>query len=87
MRLDKFLKLSHLVKRRTVAQEMLEVGAIKLNGRVVKPSKEVKEDDVVEIGYAKKILTIKVITADEFLLKRKTEAYEVMSEKLVEVNI
>lgn len=85
IRLDKFLKLSRLVKRRTIAQEMLEVGAVKLNGKTVKPSKEVKENDIVEIGYARKILTIRVLTADEMQLKRKTEAYEVVSEKSVEV--
>lgn len=85
IRLDKFLKLSRLVKRRTVAQEMIEVGAIKLNGRAVKPSKEIKEEDTLEIGYAKKILTVRVLTADEVLLKRKTEAYEVISERQVEV--
>ncbi len=83
IRLDKFLKLSRLVKRRTVAQEMLNVGAVKLNGKVVKPSKEVKEDDLIEIGYARKILTVRVITADETLLKRKAEAYEVVSESSV----
>ena len=84
IRLDKFLKLSRLVKRRTVAQEMLEVGAVKLNGKTVKPSKEVREGDTVEIGYARKILTLRVLAADELLLKRKAEAYEVISEKSVE---
>ena len=84
IRLDKFLKLTRLVKRRTVAQEMLEVGAVKLNGKTVKPSKEVNEGDKIEIGYVKKILTVRVLTADEVLLKRKAEAYEVISERPVE---
>ncbi len=83
IRLDKFLKLSRLVKRRTVAQEMLNVGAVKLNGKAVKPSKEVKENDLIEVGYARKILTVRVVTADETLLKRKAEAYEVISESPV----
>lgn len=83
IRVDKFLKLSRLIKRRTIAQEMLEVGAVKLNGRKVKPSKDVQDGDTLEIDYAKKILTVKVITSDEALLKRKVEAYEVLSETSV----
>ena len=83
IRLDKFLKLSRLVKRRTIAQEMIEVGAVRLNGKKVKPSRDVQEGDEIEVSYAKKILTVKVLTADETLLKRRAEAYEVMAERAV----
>ena len=83
IRLDKFLKLSRLVKRRTIAQEMIDVGAVRLNGKKVKPSRDVQEGDELEVSYARKILTVKVVTADETLLKRRADAYEVLSETAV----
>ncbi len=81
MRIDKFLKLSRLVKRRTIAQEMAEVGAVRINQRVCKPSSEVKTGDIIEIAYPRRILTVKVDNADEAQLKRKAEAYTAVSEK------
>lgn len=81
MRLDKYLKLARLLKRRTVAQEMAEVGAVRVNGRQAKPSAKVSDGDVLDIAYPKRILTIKVITADEVLLKRKAVPYEVVQER------
>ncbi|MDY2984108.1 MAG: RNA-binding S4 domain-containing protein [Synergistes jonesii] len=81
MRLDKFLKLSRLVKRRTVAQEMAEIGAVRINGRVCKPSAEVKECDNLDIAYPRRILTVRVLTVDEAALKRNAEAYELVNEE------
>ena len=75
LRLDKYLKLSRLIKRRTVAQEMAEIGAVRVNKRQCKPAAEVREDDVVEIAYPRRILTVKVLTADETALKRNATAY------------
>ena len=75
MRLDKFLKLSRLVKRRTVAQEMAEIGAVRLNGRQCKPSAEVRGGDTVEVAYPRRVLSVKV--------KRGTSAYSVIEEKQV----
>ena len=51
MRLDKFLKVSRIIKRRTVANEAADGGRISVNGRVVKPSYEVKVGDIVEIKF------------------------------------
>ena len=51
MRLDKFLKVSRLIKRRTVAKEMVDAGRIRVNGKPAKPGLEVKVGDVLEIGY------------------------------------
>ena len=51
MRLDKFLKVTQIIKRRTVANEAADNGRIKANGRVVKPSYEVKVGDVIEIQF------------------------------------
>jgi ribosomal 50S subunit-recycling heat shock protein len=82
MRLDKFLKVSRLVKRRTAAQEMIEVGAVRVGGRPCKPSSEVVEGCVVEVAYTARVLTVKVLCADEQLLKRpQTTAYELMEER------
>ena len=81
MRLDKYLKLSRLIKRRTVAQEMAEIGAVRVNKRQCKPAAEVREGDVVEIAYPRRVLTVKVLTADETALKRNAPAYTVMMKK------
>lgn len=55
MRLDKFLKVSRVIKRRTVANEAADNGRISINGKVVKPSYEVKVGDIVEIRFGDKI--------------------------------
>jgi ribosomal 50S subunit-recycling heat shock protein len=87
MRIDKFLKMTHLVKRRTVAQEMIDVGAVRIDGRTCKPSAEVAEGRVVEIAYMARVLKAKVLCVDEALLKRpQTVAYEVMEERQVPAN-
>jgi len=85
--LDKFLKAARLVKRRTVAQEMINIGAVRLDGRTCKSSAEVLEGRVVEIAYMARVLKIKVLCADEQLLKRpQTTAYEVVEERQVPTN-
>lgn len=81
MRIDKFLKLSRLLKRRTVAQEMADIGAVRINQRQCKPSSEVKAGDVLEIAYPRRILTVKVLTADEKELKHNVPSYEVTEER------
>ena len=60
MRLDKFLKVSRVIKRRTVANEAADSGRVSVNGKVVKPSYEVKVGDVVEIKYGEKIIVLKM---------------------------
>lgn len=75
MRLDKFLKVTRIIKRRTVANEAATGGRISINGRVVKPSYEVKIGDVVEIKFGDKISKFEIIkiptaqnnNADEFI--------------------
>lgn len=81
MRVDKFLKLSRLVKRRTVAQEMAEVGAVRVNRKKVKSSADVFTGDLVEIAYPRRILTVRVVNSDETALKRGASAYEFVEEK------
>lgn len=50
MRLDKYLKVSRLIKRREAAKEFIEKGFVRLNGKIAKPSTEVKIDDVIDIS-------------------------------------
>lgn len=61
MRLDKFLKVSRLIKRRTVANEVSEQGRIYVNGNVAKPSKQLKEGDTIKIAQANKDIIVQVL--------------------------
>lgn len=60
MRLDKFLKVSRVIKRRTVANEACDSGRVVINGKIAKASTEVKIGDVIEIKYGEKIIKFKV---------------------------
>ena len=84
MRLDKFLKLARLVKRRSAAQEMIELGAVRIDGRTCKPAAEVREGSVVEVAYMNRVLKVRVLCADEALLKRPhTVSWEQIEERPV----
>ena len=61
MRLDKFLKVSRLIKRRTVANEVSDMGRVYINGNPAKPAKQVKTGDIIEIEYSSKTLKVKVL--------------------------
>lgn len=61
MRLDKFLKVSRIIKRRTVANEAADGGRISVNGKVVKPSYEVKVGDIIEIKFGDKTSKFKIM--------------------------
>ena len=54
MRLDKFLKVSRIIKRRTIANEVCDAGKVSVSGRVVKASYDVKEGDILEITFGEK---------------------------------
>ena len=72
MRLDKYLKVSRIIKRRTVAKEASEGGRVTINGKVAKPSSEVKEGDVLEIRFGEKMAKFRVLQVAETV--RKNEA-------------
>ena len=72
MRLDKFLKVSRVIKRRTVANEACDAGRVVINGKVAKAGHEVKIGDVVEIKYGEKIIKFKITSIDAVV--RKSEA-------------
>ncbi len=61
MRLDKYLKVSRLIKRRTVANEACDAGRVSVNGRTVKASYDVKPGDVMEIQFGQKTVRLRVL--------------------------
>lgn len=65
MRLDKYLKVSRLIKRRTVAAEACDSGRVSLNGRTAKSSSQVNEGDKIEIRFGQKTLTVEVLIVSE----------------------
>ncbi len=82
MRLDKFLKVSRLIKRRTVANEACDASRVSVNGKPAKPSCDVKPSDLISISFGNKIITVRVLEIKE--TTKKTEAvgmYEIVSEK------
>lgn len=81
MRIDKFLKLSRLVKRRAAAKEMTEVGAVRLNGRAAKPSSVVQSGDSIEVAYPRRVLSASVLTTDEREIKRGAPCAAVTAER------
>jgi ribosomal 50S subunit-recycling heat shock protein len=65
LRLDKFLKVSRLIKRRTLAKEVSEAGRVSLNGKIAKPSAEVKVNDILEIGYGQRQIRVEILEIKE----------------------
>lgn len=61
MRLDKFLKVSKIIRRRTIANQMADKGKISVNGKKAKPSYEIKIDDIIEIQFGSNITKLQVI--------------------------
>ena len=74
MRIDKFLKVSRLIKRRTVANEACDAGRILVNDKVVKASCDVKEGDIIEIRFGQKAVKAEVLSVAE--TTKKDEAKE-----------
>ena len=84
MRIDKFLKVSHILKRRTISKELALNKRIEINGRVAKPSTDVNVGDEVTITFGNRQMTIRVLSVEE--IKRKKDAvsmYEVINEDTV----
>ncbi|MDD4291301.1 MAG: RNA-binding S4 domain-containing protein [Clostridia bacterium] len=80
MRLDKFLKVSRILKRRTVANEVCSSGKVEVNGRAAKPATKLNVGDVVCISYAGGKLIFKVLDLKETVKKDEAESlYEVIS--------
>ena len=73
MRIDKFLKVSRILKRRTLAQQATDNGRVVVNGRVVKPSYRVKVGDVVELNYNSGTFKFEVLDLKETVRKEQAE--------------
>ncbi|HEM3587978.1 TPA: RNA-binding S4 domain-containing protein [Streptococcus suis] len=85
MRLDKYLKVSRIIKRRTVAKEVADKGRIKVNGILSKSSTDLKVNDQVEIQFGNKLLTVKVLEMKDSTKKEDAlKMYEIISEKRIE---
>ncbi|MBE3589730.1 MAG: RNA-binding S4 domain-containing protein [Firmicutes bacterium] len=81
MRLDKYLKTSRLIKRRTVATNMCWAGRVKKNGTIARPSAEVQPGDEVEIDYGPRVLTVRVkLVQDSMPAQLAHIMYEVVRE-------
>ena len=79
MRLDKYLKVSRIIKRRTVAKEASEGGRVTLNGKVAKPSTEVKAGDIMEIRFGEKMAKYRILAVAETVRKADAGAmYELI---------
>lgn len=78
MRLDKFLKVSRVIKRRTVANEAADSGRVSVNGRVVKPSYEVKIGDIVEIKFGDKTSKFEIIEIPKVQTKNMPELIKIL---------
>ena len=81
MRLDKFLKVSRIIKRRTVANEACSGGRVSVNGRVAKPGAEVKEGDTLEIRFGNRVGRYRITGIAEHVRKENAQSmYEVLEE-------
>ncbi len=69
MRLDKYLKVSRLIKRRTVANEACDAGRVSVNGKIARASYDVKEGDVIELALGQKPLRARVLEVREHVAK------------------
>ena len=82
MRLDKFLKVSRVIKRRTVAQDACGTGRVLVNGAVATSGKQIKIGDEITIEFGKEPLTIKVVALSETVRKEDADSlYEVVIKK------
>jgi ribosomal 50S subunit-recycling heat shock protein len=78
MRIDKYLKVSRLIKRRTLANEACETGHVTINGKAAKPGTEVKVGDTLEIRFGSNLTTVEVTSVAEHVTKESSkEMYEI----------
>ena len=80
MRLDKYLKISRIIKRRTVANDACDSARVTVNGRPAKASYDVKVDDILEISFGERTLKVRVLSVQEYAKKADAPTvYEVIS--------
>lgn len=82
MRLDKYLKVARIIKRRTISKDIIDFGQVKVNGRIAKPSTQLKIHDIILLSLANKEITIRVLSLDEKIKKGEAiNLYEILQEK------
>ena len=82
MRLDKYLKVARISKRRAIGKELADNQRVLINGRIAKPSSEVKENDILTIYFGQKELTIRVLMLAKHVSKQQANLmFEVIEEK------
>lgn len=87
MRLDKYLKVSRIIKRRTVAKEVADKGRIKINGILAKSSTDVKVNDQIEVRFGNKLLLVRVLEMKDSTKKEDAEKmYEILSETRIAID-
>ncbi len=87
MRLDKYLKVSRLIKRRTLAKDASESERILVNGKIAKPSKELKINDIITILFGKKQIEVKVLSLNPVVKKDDaSNMYELLQETFIDQN-
>ena len=87
MRLDKFLKISRIIKRRSVAKEVADKGRIQINGKLAKSSSDVKVGDTMRIQFGNKVLEVKANELHESTKKEDAaKMYEIVSEERISEN-
>jgi ribosomal 50S subunit-recycling heat shock protein len=81
MRLDKFLKVSRIIKRRTVANEICTAGRVLVNGRPAKPGAEVKAGDILDIGFGSGHSRLRILNIRETVRKEEApDLYEILQD-------
>lgn len=84
MRLDKYLKLSRIIKRRTIAKEVLDADLVTINGRKAKPSSEVNSGDILVLTLGERILTIRVLEILNSTKKKDAlEMFEIIKDEVI----
>lgn len=87
MRLDKYLKMARIIKRRVIAKGISNLGFVKINGKIAKPSSLVKEGDIIELTLGERILTIKVLSLTFSTSKKEAkDNYIILKEDITKLN-
>ena len=88
MRLDKFLKVARILKRRTVSKELAANQRVVVNGRVAKPSTDIKPGDIIEVTFGQRCLVVRVLEIRDVVRKNDADSlYEVLEERHVEESV
>ena len=84
MRLDKYLKVARILKRRTVSKELAANQRVTINGKIAKPSTEVKLGDEIEVTYGERVLKVRVLAiADNVRKNEASSMYEILEDRYV----